>query len=45
MALKDPADYGELLASLESVVTDLNDMENMIESFEDAMAEPLFTKV
>lgn len=45
MSLKDPSDYGELLGSIENVLTDLNDMENMIESFDDTTAEPLFSKV
>lgn len=34
-----------LLASLESVVMDLNDMENMIDNYEDSTAEPLYAKV
>lgn len=35
----------ELLASLESVVMDLNDMENMIENFEESAADSFFAKV
>lgn len=34
-----------LLASLESVVMDLNDMENMIDNYDDSTAEPLYAKV
>lgn len=34
-----------LLASLESVVMDLNDMENMIENFEESAAESFYSKV
>lgn len=34
-----------LLASLESVVMDLNDMENMIENFEEPAAESFYAKV
>lgn len=41
----DPVSTKALLASLESVVMDLNDMENMIENFEDSTAEPFFSKV
>lgn len=41
----EPVGTKALLASLESVVMDLNDMENMIENFEDATAEPFFAKV
>ncbi|CAM9319102.1 unnamed protein product [Scytosiphon promiscuus] len=47
-ARKEPQqDIGtrELLASLESVVMDLNDMENMIENFEESAAESFFAKV
>lgn len=39
------ADYAALLNSLEKVVMELNDMENMIESFEESTAEPLFAKM
>lgn len=44
---KPPQDPGTkaLLASLESVVMDLNDMENMIENFEESAAESFFSKV
>ncbi|CAM9977253.1 unnamed protein product [Ectocarpus sp. 13 AM-2016] len=34
-----------LLGSLESVVMDLNDMENMIENFEESAAESFFSKM
>lgn len=34
-----------LLESLERVVMDLNDMENMIENFEEPGAESFFSKV
>lgn len=34
-----------LLASLEGVVMDLNDMENMIENFEEPAAESFYSKV
>ncbi|CAN0364249.1 unnamed protein product [Ectocarpus sp. 12 AP-2014] len=34
-----------LLESLESVVMDLNDMENMIENFEESAAESFFSKM
>lgn len=34
-----------LLGSLESVVMDLNDMENMIENFEESAAESFFLKM
>eukprot|EP00903_Cladosiphon_okamuranus_P010160 g9620.t1 len=34
-----------LLASLESVVMDLNDMENMIENFDESAAESFYAKV
>lgn len=41
----DPAGTKALLASLESVVMDLNDMENMIENFEEPAAESFYSKV
>jgi len=34
-----------LLANLEKVVMDLNDMENMIENFDESAAESFFSKV
>lgn len=45
MDSKDGGNHSELLQSLENVVMDLNDMENMIENFEDDSAETFFTKV
>lgn len=45
MAGGGPPDHTELLRGLETAVMDLNDMENMIESFDESMAEPFFAKV
>lgn len=45
MDSKNGGDHAELLQSLENVVMDLNDMENMIDNFEDDAAESFFTKV
>lgn len=45
MELPDDGDYTELLQSLQNVVMDLNDMENMIDNFEEDTAETFFTKV
>ena len=39
------ADHTALLNSLEKVVMELNDMENMIESFDESTSEPLFAKM
>lgn len=45
MDAKEDSDYSELLQSLENVVMDLNDMENMIDNFEDSKPDALFEKV
>ena len=45
MATAKSEDYSALLDSLEKVVMELNDMENMIDNFDESLAEPLFAKM